>query len=116
MSGKTIEDRESRFRANESMLLTAANILTDNLANIVRRFPSFEQLPRFYYEITDILVGVEKLKMSLASVDWASRKIHEISRSYVGKIRNSDLPELSGKKHLEGLLRLSSQLTRIFSS
>lgn len=93
MSGKTIESRESRFRANESMLLTAANILTDNLANIVKRFPSFEQLPRFYYEITNILVGVEKLKMSLASVDWASRKIHEVARSYVGKIRGSDTPE-----------------------
>jgi nucleolar GTP-binding protein len=93
MSGKTIESRESRFRANESMLLTAANILTDNLANIVKRFPSFEQLPRFYYEITNILVGVEKLKMSLASVDWASRKIHEVARSYVGQIRGSDTPE-----------------------
>ncbi|MGB9132765.1 MAG: GTP-binding protein, partial [Methanosarcina sp.] len=42
MSGKTIENREGRFRANESMLLTAANIFTDNLANIVRRFPSFD--------------------------------------------------------------------------
>ena len=41
MSGKKIEDRESRLRANESMVLTAANIFTDNLANIVRRFPSF---------------------------------------------------------------------------
>jgi nucleolar GTP-binding protein len=93
MSGKTIDDRESRFKANESMVLTAANIFTDNLANIVRRFPSFDQLPRFYYEITDILVGVEKLKMSLASVDWASKKIHEVARSYVGKIRDADLPE-----------------------
>ncbi|AKB35983.1 GTP-binding protein, gtp1/obg family [Methanosarcina siciliae C2J] len=93
MSGKTIEGRESRLRANESMLLTAANIFTDNLANIVRRFPSFEQLPRFYYELTDILVGVEKLKMSLASIDWASRKIHEVARSYVGKMREADTPE-----------------------
>ncbi|MGV8076939.1 MAG: NOG1 family protein [Methanosarcina sp.] len=93
MSGKTIENREGRFRANESMLLTAANIFTDNLANIVRRFPSFDQLPRFYYEIADILVGIEKLKMSLASVDWASKKIHEVARSYVGKIRDSDIPE-----------------------
>jgi nucleolar GTP-binding protein len=93
MSGKTIENRESRLRANESMLLTAANILTDNLANIVRRFPSFERLPRFYYELTDILVGVEKLKMSLASADWASKKIHEVARSYVGKIRDSEIPE-----------------------
>ncbi|MGB9132341.1 MAG: NOG1 family protein, partial [Methanosarcina sp.] len=63
------------------------------LANIVRRFPSFDQLPRFYYEIADILVGIEKLKMSLASVDWASKKIHEVARSYVGKIRDSDIPE-----------------------
>jgi nucleolar GTP-binding protein len=93
MSGKTIEGRESRLKANESMVLTAANILTDNLANIVRRFPSFEQLPRFYYELTDILVGVEKLKMSLASADWASRKIHEVARSYVGKMRESETPE-----------------------
>lgn len=93
MSGKTIEDKESRFKANESMLLIAANIFTDNLANIVRRFPSFDQLPKFYYELTDILVGVENLKMSLASVDWASKKIHEVARSYVGKIRDSDIPE-----------------------
>ncbi|AKB74231.1 GTP-binding protein, gtp1/obg family [Methanosarcina lacustris Z-7289] len=93
MSGKTIEGRDSRLRANESMVLTAANIFTDNLANIVRRFPSFEQLPTFYYELTDVLVGIEKLKMSLASVDWASRKIHDVARSYVGKIRDADLPE-----------------------
>jgi nucleolar GTP-binding protein len=98
MSGKTIEGRESRLRANESMMLTAANIFSDNLANIVRRFPSFENLPRFYYELTDILVGVEKLKMSLASVDWASRKIHEISRNYVGKIRDSESPETFRKE------------------
>lgn len=98
MSGKKIEDRESRLRANESMVLTAANIFTDNLANIVRRFPSFEHLPRFYYEITDILVGIEKLKMSLASVDWASRKIHEVARSYVGKIRISETPETVRKE------------------
>jgi nucleolar GTP-binding protein len=93
MSGKTIDSRESRLRANESMILTAANILTDNLSNIVRRFPSFDQLPRFYYELTDILVGVEKLKMSLASIDWASKKIHEVARNYVGSVRGSDIPE-----------------------
>ena len=63
MSGKTIDSRESKLQANESMILTAANIFTDNLSNVVRRFPSFDQLPKFYYELTDILVGVEKLKM-----------------------------------------------------
>lgn len=110
MAGKTIEGRESRLKANESMLLTAANIFTDNLTNIVKRFPSLDQLPKFYYELTDVLVGIEKLKMSLASVDWASKKIHEIARSYVGKMRVSDTPEPVRK---EAFGRLASVIRSI---
>ena len=110
MSGKTITGKESRLSANESMLLTAANIFTDNLANIVRRFPSFDNLHPFYYELADILVGVEKMKMALGSVDWASRKIHEIAREYVGKMREVENPEPVRK---EAFGRLASILKAI---
>ena len=88
-SGKTITGRLTAQKAEESMVLTSANVLSDNLANIVRRFPDFDMLPRFYYELTDILVGIDKLRMSLGSVDWASGKIHDIAREYVGKMRKS---------------------------
>ena len=88
-AGKQITGRVSGRKAEESMLLTAANVLSDNLANIVRRFPNFDDLPRFYYELTDILVGVDNLRMSLGSVDWASGMIHDIARDYVGKMRKS---------------------------
>ncbi|MBW6470558.1 MAG: NOG1 family protein [Methanosarcinaceae archaeon] len=91
-SGKQITGRTSGRKAEESMLLTAANVLSDNLANIVRRFPNFDDLPRFYYELTDILVGVDNMRMSLGSVDWASGKIHDISRDYVGKMRKDRDP------------------------
>ncbi|HII01731.1 TPA: NOG1 family protein [Methanosarcinaceae archaeon] len=110
MSGKTIDGRDSRISANESMLLTAANILSDNLANIVRRFPSFEHLPRFYYEITDVLVGVDELRMSLGSVEWASQKIHGLARSYVGKIRVAESPDAVRK---EAFGRLASIIKSI---
>jgi nucleolar GTP-binding protein len=110
MAGKTIQGRESRLKANESMLLTAANILTDNLTNIVKRFPSLDQLPRFYYELTNVLVGAEKLKMALASADWAGRKVHEIARSYVGKMRESNTPEQVRK---EAFGRLASIIRSI---
>jgi nucleolar GTP-binding protein len=53
---------------------------------------------------------VEKLKMSLASVDWASKKIHEVARSYVGKIRDADLPEPVRK---EAFGRISSIIKSI---
>lgn len=88
--GKRILDRASKLKAEESMLLTAANILSDNLVNIVRKFPSFDTVPPFYLELADIIVGVEEMKMNLASVQWAGTKINEMSRKYVGMMRNAE--------------------------
>ncbi len=94
--GKRILDRASKLRAEESMLLTAANILSDNLINIVKKFPSFAmegepgRMPRFYLELADILVGVDEMKMNLASVQWAGNKINEMARKYVGMMRNAE--------------------------
>jgi nucleolar GTP-binding protein len=87
--GKTVKSESSRRRADESMLLTATNILSDNLANVVRQFPSFDNIPEFYRELADILVGVDVLKTNIASVQWAGEKIHEIGRLSVGKMRHS---------------------------
>ncbi len=88
--GKRILDRTSKLKAEESMLLTAANILSDNLRNIVKKFPSFDQIPPFYLELANILVGVEEMKMNLASVQWAGSKINEISRKYIAMMRTSE--------------------------
>ncbi|WP_407355092.1 NOG1 family protein [Methanolobus sp. WCC5] len=110
MSGKTITGRRTALEANESMMLTAANILTDNLKNIVRRFPTFENLPPFYYELADVMVGVDDMRKSLSKLDWASAKIHEIAREYVGKIRKSKDP-LPVRKQCFG--RISSILYSI---
>ncbi|VVB90272.1 GTPase Obg [uncultured archaeon] len=88
--GKRIMDRASKLKAEESMLLTAANILSDNLVNIVRKFPSFDTMPPFYLELADVIVGVEEMKMNLASVQWAGTKINEMSRKYVGMMRSAE--------------------------
>jgi nucleolar GTP-binding protein len=91
--GKQILDRKSKLQAEESMLLTAANILSDNLAHIVRKFPSLEQLPPFYLELAEVLVGVEEMKMNLASVQWAGEKVGTLARKYVGMMREADDPK-----------------------
>ncbi|MBQ3620680.1 MAG: NOG1 family protein [Methanosarcinaceae archaeon] len=106
MAGKEITGPVSRREANESMLLTAANILTDNLTNITKMFPSIDSLPPFYYDLAEILVGTEKLKASLSRVDWAARKIHDLARDHVGKMREGkQLPEQIRK---EAFGRISS--------
>ena len=111
MAGKTIDGPNTRCEANEAMLLTAANILSDNLASINKMFPSFDNISPFYYDLTDILIGVDALKISLNNVKWASDKIHTLSRDYVGKIRtNKQTPD---KMRKEAFGRLSSIIDSI---
>lgn len=71
----------------ESMVRTAGNVLSDNLANLVRKFPSFEHLPPLYRDLADILVGIDSMRISLSRLHWASRQVKDISREYAGKIK-----------------------------
>ena len=85
--GKKRRTRRERAEADESMVVTTANILSDNLSHIVRAFPTLDSLPQPYRDLTDILVGTVELKKSLASVDWASSKIAELKKRAIPKLR-----------------------------
>jgi nucleolar GTP-binding protein len=77
-----------------SMVNAAGSILSDKLANLIRSFPSFESLPPFYRELTDVIVGIDKLRISLSRLDWASREIKIIVREYSGRMRMGEDPAL----------------------
>lgn len=100
----------TKREAEESMITTATNILSDNLANIVRDFPSFDELPVFYRELADITVGVDRIRVSLSNLQWASRKIKEIGRAHVGRIRRREDPKLVRQSALG---RMSSIMQRV---
>lgn len=71
------------------MVQNAGNILSDNLSILIKKFPSFENLPPFYREMADIIAGVDRIRISLSRLSWASRQIRLISKEYVGNIRRS---------------------------
>ncbi len=77
------------------MITTAGNVLSDNLANLIRKFPSFENLPPFYRDMADILVGIDDLRISLSRLRWASRQIRDITKENVGKIKRGGEPSLT---------------------
>jgi len=81
--------RASRATDDESMVQNAGNILSDNLSNLIRKFPSFDNLPPFYREMADIIAGVDRIRISLSRLRWASRQIRLITREYLGKIKRS---------------------------
>jgi len=81
--------RASRATDDESMVQNAGNILSDNLSILIKKFPSFDNLPPFYKEMADIIAGVDHIRISLSRLSWASRQIRVISKEYVGTIRRS---------------------------
>ncbi|WP_299235543.1 NOG1 family protein [Natronomonas sp.] len=82
--------------AQESMLQTAANILSDNLGNVVTSWPDFDTVGDFYYEFADATLsdtdvgGVNRLREHLSEVMWASRQTDDIRGEYHGRIRTAD--------------------------
>jgi len=73
---------KSGFEAQQSMLTTASNVLSDNLENVVTAWPDFDALDPFYVELADAVAGVDDLRQHLSEVGWASRKTGEIRREY----------------------------------
>jgi nucleolar GTP-binding protein len=74
----------------DAMVKIAGNILSDNLANLIRKFPSFENLPPFYREMADVTVGIDKVRVSLSRLQWASNQTREITREYLSRMNKGD--------------------------
>jgi nucleolar GTP-binding protein len=81
---------KSGVEAQESMLLTAGNILSDNLGNVVTSWPDMDALAPFHRELADAVVGVDDLRQHLSEVNWASRQVGDLRKDYQGRMRRTD--------------------------
>ncbi len=73
-----------------TMVRASTEILSDRLLKTVHDFPNFDELSPFYSELTDILVGIDELRMSLSSLQWAGSQIQSIARETLRKMRSGD--------------------------
>ncbi|NHX34994.1 MULTISPECIES: NOG1 family protein [Halolamina] len=85
------------YEAQEAMLRTAGNILSDNLQNVATAWPDFDYVDPFYYELADAIVDVDRLRQALSEVTWAGNQIEDLRDEYASKIRNSDTD--TARKH-----------------
>lgn len=96
-------------------LNTARNYICSKLDSYVRAFPDFNRVHKFYYKLTDALVGVDELQIALSGLSWASSNIRSTVEHILSKYR--------GHKHIprgqilnEGYGRIVSFLKRIDKS
>ena len=80
---------------------------------IVKSFPSIDNLHPFYNELIDILAEKDLIKSNLGSVGGIRRIIKKLTRDIKDKIRKSTNPDDIGKLRLNFYGRVSSIIKKI---
>lgn len=80
--------REKRLQmAEEKRVATISKIIQSDLNSIIKNFPSYEQLPKFYQELIDIRIDKNKYKKSLGAVQWCLKNIKNLGIVTLRRIR-----------------------------
>lgn len=69
------------------------DVVGETLGTYVKAFPSVDQLPPFYLDLVDVLVGKEELKHHLGTIGWARDQVRRVvaaSRRPIARARNRD--------------------------
>jgi len=96
---------KSGVEAQQSMLLTASNIISDNLENVVTSWPDFDALDPFYYNLADALVDADELRKHLNEIGWASNKATDIRHEYERRLHGDE--ETARKLRKQAFARLA---------
>lgn len=84
---------EKSWKIELARIDVVKNVLADDLMNVLKSFPTMDDLSEFYKELLKTSVDMGDIKTSLASLGWAAKKINEFHRIYKYKI--------GGCKHLD---------------
>ena len=103
---------KSGVDAQQSMLQTASNVLSDNLENVVTAWPDFDAVDPFYRELADAVVGVDEARTHLSEVTWASRKTKSLGREYIGRLPRGD-PGAARELRKQAFGRMGSVLDEV---
>jgi len=83
-------ERVERSRIREiTRLIEFSKQVKGKLSEVVEQFPSIERLHPFYLELTDILVGTDKLKKALGAVHNCIPPIDNITDNHVQALKLS---------------------------
>ncbi len=86
-----ISARKERERV-ATKILTASNVIHDYLIKVVKAHPTYERLPPFYFELIDLIAGVDEIKKSLSHLSWAAKQVRRIGNIHSREAKRSNNP------------------------
>ncbi len=111
-SNRKIPPQLKGKRTEEARIKTSCQVIQETFKSILEKTPKVEDLPMFYQDYIDIVVGVDELKKSLGALNWAVSLIAKLENQYVFKMRRCN-PENAASIRREAFGRISSIMNRI---
>jgi nucleolar GTP-binding protein len=90
---KKVSGRNKKERAINK-LSTLSNVFKDYFGRIISSHPSYQNLPDFYRELIDVVVGIGNLRKSLGALAWADTKIQALISKGIREIKGGKNPDV----------------------
>jgi nucleolar GTP-binding protein len=111
-AAKKMKEKTNKDRANEEFVRAVGAAVHDRLVSIIRGFPEFDQIPRFYLEMADILFGMDRIKQSLGAVGWAAKHTKMVGNQLAILSRKSDDTTIVRKRTVARLASMVHQIDK----
>jgi nucleolar GTP-binding protein len=111
-AAKKMKEKTNKDRANEEFVRAVGAAVHDRLVYIIRGFPEFDQIPRFYREMADILFGMDRIKQSLGAVGWAAKHTKMVGNQLAIRTRKSDDTTVVRKQTVARLASMVHQIDK----
>ena len=112
----SVHDRDRFYKTKKTIIAKVDVFVThvvSTLEKYVKGFPSIENLPRFYQELIDIKIDVDKLRKSLGAVDWARKTCQNIYAKQVSSLKKTGNIDFLKQKQKEIYGRISSVVKQV---
>jgi nucleolar GTP-binding protein len=87
-------------------------IIGNELSKLVAGFPSFSNLPPFYRDLVEAIVGVDKMKKSLGAIYGTARAVEKLGREHLRRLRSARSPAEAAAVRRQAYGRISSLVER----
>jgi nucleolar GTP-binding protein len=111
-AAKKRKEKLNKDRANEEFVRAVSHAIHDRLVSIIRGFPEFEQLPKFYRELVEILYGLDRIKQALGAVGWAAKHTKMVGGELAFQSRKSPDSLAVRKRAVARLASMVHQIDR----
>jgi len=81
--------RERMRESEEERVKAIGNSIKSDLRRIVKRFPSYDQLPDFYKRLLEVRIDRDRYKKSLGAVQWCLDSVSRLEAETLNSLREN---------------------------